>query len=169
MKKVSFFVSFIICLVLITAPAFGDSVKKSNGQTLYVPALHNCFRWSDNGSCLNIGDTRLILRNVDLGDAIAITSISIYGPDGEHLYEYIEESPLIISPLSSKTFLFQKYIPLWDASDAARPSFIVKWEATKKGVIPPIVESARVFVNILGNGQIGFGGVNLTPGTVLKE
>jgi hypothetical protein len=151
--------------MLITAPVFGGSIKKYEGQTVYAPAVHNCYMWVDD-FCLRKSDSRLIIRNVDLDYAIAITSISIYGPDGEHLYEYIDEGPIEISPLSSKTFPFPGVIPLWSAHGDARPNFIVKWEVTEKKVVPPIIESGLVFVR---TGEAwGFEGFTTTPGTVLK-
>ena len=171
MRKVSFFVSFIICLMLITAPVFGDSIKRYEGQTVYAPAAHNCFWWAGDpyGPCLRKVDTRLIIRNVDLDYAIAITSISIYGPDGDNIYEYIDEgNPIEISPLSSKTFRFPRDFDLWDANIDARPNYIVKWEVTNKKVIPPIIESARAFVNFPGDEPWRYEGLAITPGTVLK-
>jgi len=166
MKKVLFYLSFVVCLVLVITPAFGKSIKKCRGQTAYAPVIHNCFRWNE-GICLYRGSTRLIIRNIDSDHPITVTLINLYAPDGNLVKEFLEES-LIIQPLASVTFsILIDEIPLWDANDDGRPSFIVMW-STPRSVFPPIIETGRALIN----DSLSFWdavGLEITPATILKE
>jgi hypothetical protein len=176
MKKVTFLISVVLCLVCFSATAFasGPPGKKHKGQTVYVPAVHNDFSYYDGSGELifrQMGITRLIIRNIDPDNSITLISVNFHDPEGELRLEYIQE-PEIISPFASVTYLATPSVtglPLWDRNEFARPSFIVEWKAKKK-THPPIIEGARCLLRPVQEGQAWLiQALDLTSGTVIRE
>lgn len=171
MRKISFLIFFTVCLILVTAPAFGQSFEISKGQIVYVPALHN---YIYAGSTNWTTRTRLIIRNVDLNYKIKVNSIELYGPDGIKVDHVFLEDPVDLYPLNSMAILlnFLDNIPFWGA-DEGRPGFIVRWRASRP-VNAPIIETitVQVYQEVLGGGYYcppDFQGIQINPARVLKE
>ena len=154
MKKALIFISLIVCIVLVSAPAFGNDFNKSAGQTVYVAFAHNC-QWSSSGfpsgitpasECTSSANSRLIIRNVDSDDYITVTEMNFYRPDGTLFGDYLDaiDGPFDLAPLASRTFAIHPTFPYW--SNDVRPSFIVKWTADR-AVHPPSIGSAIVIIN----------------------
>ena len=168
MRKLLFLISFVVCLIMVTAPSFGEPIEKSRGQTAYAPVIHNCFRWDDvdPAFCSFRGATRLIIRNIDLNHPITVIFINLYDPDGVLRHEFLAGA-LTIPPLASETFPIPGFIDLWDAHTDGRPSFIVRWRARRE-VSPPIIETGRVLIEDL-DGSFDAVGLDVTPATILRE
>ena len=176
MRKISFLIFFTVCLILVTAPAFGQSFEISKGQIVYVPALHNYIYavagsedWKDWTT-----RTRLIIRNVDLNYKIKVNSIELYGPDGIKVDHVFLEDPVDLYPLNSMAILLNFFdnITFW-AADEGRPGFIVSWRASRP-VNAPIIETitVQVYQEVLGGGSYGlpdFQGIQINPARVLRE
>jgi len=104
MRKVSFWVFFVVCLILVTTPVFGQPGKMSRGQTVYAPAAHNCFKEdTGSGDCILSSTTGLIIRNLDSNFPITLTSIELYSPTGDLVYDLLEDGPQSINPLPRVT------------------------------------------------------------------
>ena len=176
MRKISFLIFFVVCLILITAPAYGQSFEISKGQIVYVPAVHGYLYGNEW-----MARTVLIIRNVDLNRRITVNSVELYGPDGNKVdYEFLAE-PEELDPLESIAFLIPPppYVEFW-GPDAAiepgipkegRPGFIVRWTAAKP-VNTPIINSSAVIVyqeGGLGVGLPNFSGLTFQSARVLKE
>jgi len=165
-------ISLIVCLGLVTLPAFGNSFIKSRGQTVYAPASHNCY-FGD--PCMLSVNTRLSIRNVDLNHAITVTEINFHGPDGDLVTELLTE-PLELQPLASATFAVRESdeSPYWAVFMEGKPSFIVKWTAELR-VHPPMIASAHAILNWVSSpsqqnpNPFSFEGLTVTPATVLRE
>jgi len=180
MKKVSFLMSILVCLLLASAPAIGGGFNRSIGQTVYAPANHNCyFPWPapeirEEWNCTLSVNSRLGIRNPDLNHSITVTEISLYDPDGDFVSDILVE-PQEIQPLASATFAVPKSGPFsppyWTVFTEGRPSFIVKWTAERR-VHPPIIVSSHAIINWIpapSLNPISLEGLTVTPGTVLKE
>ena len=183
MKKLLMVLSIIVTLALLVMPAFpkdkdsddgkNQNIQTSRGQTLYVPAIYVDFSYQ--GVLAQIGNSRLIIRNIDPETPITVLLADFYSPAGDLVHSYIEE-PVTVEPFASITYAATpsalNNLALYD-KDGGRPFFLVKWESNDK-VCPPIIESARVFMVKIQNtpdGPVGwrFQGLNLTPGTVIRE
>jgi hypothetical protein len=164
MRKVFLLIAFVVCLILATAPAFGQSFKISKGQIIYVPANHNYIIDGTNWIVM----TQLIIRNIDLNRQITVNSIELYGPDGETLlWEYLDEVEL--GPLNSMTFRPSLAAPL--SAEVGRPGWIVRWTASK-AVNAPIIESTTAIVDSSCASMTSppcFRGVSFSPARVIKE
>jgi hypothetical protein len=166
MRKVFLLIAFVVCLIMVTAPAFGQSFKISKGQIVYVPANHNYIIESSYWSVR----TRLIIRNIDLDQQITLNSIELYGPDGLLAWQY-EDAPIDLDPLNSVTFPAPYTVPIWGQNDG-RPGWIVRWTANRS-VNAPIIESATAIVDASCASMLGdppcFRGVTFSPARVIKE
>ena len=162
MRKVNFLISLVVCLILLTVPAFGQSFKVSKGQVVYVPANHN-YIIDDTGWRVV---TRLIIRNVALNRQITVNSIELFGPDGLSAYVF-EGTPVDLGPLESITYGIPAAVIPWGQNEG-RPGFIVNWTASRL-VSAPIIESATAIADFSGFPNINFQGVSFSPGRVLKE
>jgi hypothetical protein len=97
MEKSSLLILVTIFIsVLLSATSFAEeTVKKSTGQTVYLPAMYNDFSSYDGkGKKVidQIGVTRIIVRNTDLNNDISLVSVKFYGPEGELVKEYLSEN-----------------------------------------------------------------------------
>ena len=183
MKKVLILISLMLCILLVSAPAFGDGSKKSKGQTVYAAMNHNCYNpyWPpsgiDPGLCTWSVNTRLSIRNVDFKHPITVTEINIHDPDGIFMLNFLDfyGGPVDIAPLASATFAAAGGPPnapdYWSAVFAGHPSFIVKWIA-KRAVHPPIIASSHVIMNRdpdWGPNPQKIEGLTVTSGVVLRN
>jgi len=168
MRKSIFMICLVVCLGLVTIPASGNSFTKSRGQTVYVPASHNCY-FGD--PCMLSVNTRLSIRNVDLNHAITVTEINFHGPDGDFVMALLEE-PLDLQPLASATFAVRESeSPYWAVFTEGKPSFIVIWTAQLR-VHPPMIASAHATINwVPGPSPNPFSleGLTVTPAVVIRE
>ena len=183
MKKVTLLISLIVCMVLVSAPAFGGGFKKSKGQTVYVPASHNCQwpYWKDGAylvhpidpdHCSMTTNSRIIIRNVDLKHSITVTDLIFHDPDGQpdedlSSRDMDEEIPA----LASKTYALPADTPYWSVFFEGRPSVIVKWTADR-AVHPPSISSAIVIVNRApppGLNPFTVDALSIMPGIVLNN
>ena len=167
MRKVSFLISLVVCLILVIIPAVGQTVTLSRGQIVYAPANHFCSRL-DGNDCIRRMVTGLTIRNIDLNSPITLISIQLYDPYGnliDELLGHLNEDYKILAPLTSIGFSTDPY-ELYDWP-GGRISFIVRWKSNRY-VNAPIIETNRVLLDG-PEGQFTWGGFDFTPGTVLKE
>ena len=182
MKKATFLISLIVCMVLVSAPAFGDGFKKSIGQTVYAAASHNCYfpdplpEPPELQNCTLSVNTRIFIRNVNQNQSITITEFAFFDPSGAWAGDYWY-LPVVINPLSSFTFAMPGdpnpsgfFIPYWGPRDGS-PSYIIKWTAEGR-VHPPLITSSTVFINRTEGQEpnpLSFQGLTVFPGVVLSE
>jgi len=176
MRKISFLIFFTVCLILVTAPAFGQSFEISKGQIVYVPAFHGYLYGTEW-----MARTVLVIRNVDLNRRITVNSVELYGPDGNKVdYVFLAE-PEDLDPLASIAIPIPPppYVEFWgpDATiepgipKEGRPGFIVRWRAAKP-VNAPLIQSSTVIVYQLGGLGASlpeFEGLHFHSARVLKE
>lgn len=167
-KKIALWVTLMTMFVLSVAWGEESNAERSYGQTVYVPAIHNCFNYNSEG-CWQQGGTRLIIRNIDLKSKVKLVAIKLFGPDGNLVHDYLTAGPLELSPLASLTFTLPPELPLWDANDDGRPSFLVRWLAHGERGNPPIIESGRAILYKSQSGSWIFGAMDMTAGTVIKN
>jgi len=139
MKKLSFLISLLVCIALVSTPAFGDGFKKSKGQTLLSPANHSCYWWMGYPCAKGFG-TNLFIRNIDLDHPITLTEVILLAPDGSIAYDF-DISDLELLPLNSKVIRIPgpPEVNYWDVSED-RPGFFIKWTSEQR-VRPPMIYS----------------------------
>jgi hypothetical protein len=167
MRKVSFLIALVVCLILVIIPAVGQCVTLSRGQIVYAPAAHNCIRYDEeNGElCIRSFQTGLTIRNIDLNFPITLISIQLYDPDGNFVDEFLKSGPIILNHLASISFRTSGYY-LWGWEEG-RPSFIVRWKSNRY-VNAPIIETGRTVLDGYGY-ETTWQAMDITTGTVLKE
>ena len=170
MRKVSFLIALVVCLILVIIPAVGQSVTLSRGQIVYAPASHTCMRW-DSGNCIRSMRTGLSIRNIDLNFPITLISIQLYDPDGnliDELLDDLNDDYKTLAPLTSIGFNTDPYdLYPWPGG---RLSFIVKWKSSRY-VNAPIIESSRVLLDASEDQllPLTWQAMDITTGTVLRE
>ena len=160
MKKAAFFVSIALCLILLSTTAFAwGEIKRSKGQTVYVPA-----------TSIKVGDhqysyTKVIIRNVDPNNSITVNSVSFYNPNGGFVREFLDE-PVTVGPWGSLSDILISGLlgdPIY-AHDEGRPFFIVEWQADNWVIPSSIVASQGYWTNTLE-----LRGWSKLQGIVIKE
>jgi Protein of unknown function (DUF3124) len=145
----------LICSLAWTAPALAAPPAPSQGQLVYVPVYSHIF-FGDRQQSFNLAVT-LSLRNTDLTNPIAITSVAYYDEKGK-LVKDLAPPALNIAPLAAARF----YIKESDVSAGSEACFLVRWQSSQK-TSPPIIEGLMVGTSF---GQ----GISFTSsGRVLKE
>jgi hypothetical protein len=135
MKKI---LCLVIPLVILTCSAgFGDEAPAlSKGQTLYAPVY----------SQVHIGNKEkpflltvtLMVRNVDPGNPITLTSVKYHDSNGRFLKSYLSKS-VTLNPLSSSRYV----IPRDEAEGGAGAGLLLTW-TSQKPVNPPLVETVMI-------------------------
>ncbi|MCB1058059.1 MAG: DUF3124 domain-containing protein [Acidobacteria bacterium] len=117
----------------------------ASGRTVYVPIYSHVYA---EGGREQLLEATLSIRNTDLDQAIAITSIRYYDTDGQLLKEYLEH-PVSLGPLASTDFLVEQR----DEAGGAGANFLVEW-AAETAVTEPLIEA--VMVRVGGNQAFAF-------------
>ena len=157
MKKAVFFVSIALCLILLSTTAFAwGEIKRSKGQTVYVPA-------TSTEVAGQLTYTRVIIRNIDPNNSITVNSVSFYDPNGGFVQEFLAE-PVTVGPWKSISDFIIFGDPIYP-SDAGRPFFVVEWQADNWVIPSSIVASQGVLVP----GTFELRGWDKLQGIVIKE
>lgn len=106
------------------------------GQTIYIPVYSHVYH-QDEQKTFDLAAT-LSIRNTDLNQAIAITSVKYYDWNGKLVRNYLEQ-PIEIAALSSTDF----FVNTSDRSGGSGAKFIVEWLA-QTSVSEPIVEAIMI-------------------------
>lgn len=115
-----------------------ENFQIAMGQTIYVPVYSHVYH-QDEKKTFDLAAT-LSIRNTDLDNPIAITSVQYYDYDwnGKLVKKYLEQ-PIEIAALSSTEFS----IDTTDRSGGSGAKFIVEWVA-QTTVNEPIVEAIMI-------------------------
>ena len=161
MKKAALFVSIALCLILLSTTAFAwGEIKRSKGQTVYVPA-----------TSIKVGDhqysyTKVIIRNIDPNNSITVNSVKFYDPNGDFVREFLDE-PVTVEHWESLSHILISGLlegdPIY-AHDEGRPFFIVEWQADNWVIPSSIVASQGYWTNTLE-----LRGWSKLQGIVIKE
>ena len=145
MKKLTFFVSSVLCLLMATS---GFALEHCKYQRIFVPAL--CNHWPEG-----LSYTRLVIRNVDQYNNINLTSLDFFDPNGVLVHSFDLTGKETLVPRQSVSFLLDSSSPLCSGSqfdrNSGRPSFIVKWRS-REWVLPPIVQAIMGKAGVFGSG-----------------
>jgi hypothetical protein len=133
-------IKIIICffaVLFICSVSFADTqIKKSKGQTIYVPVYSNVLS-GNRALPFNLA-AMLSIRNVDIHNTLKVTSIDYHDNDGKLLKKYIEK-PMVLGPLASNHIFIKES----DEAGGFGANFIVRWEVDKK-INAPIIESVMI-------------------------
>lgn len=112
-------------------------LRKSHGQTVYVPVYSNLSEGlTPSGSEIIIPlMTNVSIRNVDPDHALTITASRYYDTAGKILGEYLSE-PRILGPLETLTLVVKQS----DLEGGVGANFLISWESDQK-IIAPIIEA----------------------------
>ena len=153
MKKLTFFVSIVLCLLMATS---GFALEHCKYQRIFVPAL--CNQWP-----MGLSYTRLIIRNVDQYNNISLISLDFFDPNGDLVHSFNLTGKQTLLPRQSVSFLLDSSSSLCSGNqfdrNSGRPSFIVKWRS-REWVLPPIVHAIMGKANVFGNGGHSETGIN---------
>jgi hypothetical protein len=136
-QKPSVHLQVLFLSLLIFFPGtVGSEIKLAKGQTIYVPAYSHIY-YGDREQPFNLAVT-LSIRNTDMENQIALTSVSYYDSQGQLIQKYLERE-VRLAPLSSIRYVVKES----DKSGGSGASFIVKWKSDKL-VNVPIIETIMI-------------------------
>lgn len=129
---------YTIILFLCTAPCLwaAESIERTTGQTVYVPAYSHIYHGNKETPLLL--SVTLSIRNIDLNGSLTIRSINYHETEGSLVKEYIEK-PVVLGPLGSVRFI----VPQRDNTGGSGANFIVEWQS-EKPINPPILETVMI-------------------------
>lgn len=133
----------------------GDLLAQSTGQTIYVPVYSHIYGGLRTRP-LDLTAT-LSIRNTDLAEPLAVTSVRYYDSDGKLIRTYLKKDQRI-GPLATTHFIVEES----DTSGGSGAKFIVQWKA-KKPMTPPLVECVMITI------QAGLGISFVSHGNVIAE
>ncbi len=139
-------------LLLIQTTALADTLQRSKGQTIYVPAYSHVFT-GPRSNPFNLAIT-LSVRNTDQGNAITLSAIDYLDTNGKLVRRHLAR-PQTLAPLASYFIHLEEK----DTSGGFAPKFIVRWEANRQ-VTAPIVETLMIGatsgqgISFIGQGQV---------------
>lgn len=132
-------------------------LRKSHGQTVYVPVYSNLSEGlTPSGSEIIIPlMTNVSVRNVDSAYALTITASRYYDTAGKVLGEYLSE-PRTLGPLETLTLVVKQT----DLAGGVGANFLISWESDEE-ITTPIIEA------IVAGGQGTRGYAFRVPGKVI--
>ena len=135
--KISYLIIFLTVwhFLPLSLQASGD-YEFSKGQTIYVPAYSHIYS-GDNEKPFLLTVT-LSIRNVDMKNAITVTTVDYYETQGNLLKKMLDKA-VTLKPLESIRYV----IPQKDKAGGSGANFIVEWAAVGS-VNPPIVETVMI-------------------------
>lgn len=139
-------------LLLAQTTVLADTLLRSKGQTVYVPAYSHVFT-GPRSNPYNLAIT-LAVRNTDQASSITLTAIDYLDTNGRLVRRHLPK-PLALGPLASHFIHMEEK----DTSGGFAPKFIVRWEANRQ-VATPIVETLMIGatsgqgISFIGRGQV---------------
>ncbi|MBU2549229.1 MAG: DUF3124 domain-containing protein [Proteobacteria bacterium] len=125
-----------ILIALLYGPAGAETVAKSRGQTVYATA----YSWIYHGNRqakINLAVT-LSIRNASPDQAITITAVDYYGPEGKREKVY-QNSPVRLNPLAAVNYVVHES----DPAGGSGAGFLVKWRS-EAAVVPPVIQAVMI-------------------------
>jgi hypothetical protein len=173
MKRTTWVLLVTLCLIIVSTTTFaaGTKIKKSFGQTLYVPAMYNDFSYIPTPGSPEIPQfvvSTVIIRNMDPYVPIRVNRLTFYDQNGEEVAEFLDQF-IVIEKWNSITYntdFDTTGVPPYPG-EGGRPFFILEWEA-ESPVIPLFVAIGVAIIS--PNDPSGrFIGLNAVSATVIEE
>ena len=130
--------SVLLLLFFFQAPALfaTEPLQLTKGQLVYIPAYSHIYHGNKETPLLL--SVTLSIRNVDINNALTVTSVNYHETQGPLVKKYISE-PIVLGPLGSERFI----VPQSDNTGGSGANFIVEWHSDKP-INPPIMESVMI-------------------------
>lgn len=126
----------VFALLLAAAPALGETVVLSSGQTVYVPVYSHVYQ-GIKAHPYNLS-ALLSIRNTDPSNAITVNSVRYYGSDGTLVKTYLD-SPMVVQPLATAEF----HVREKDTTGGSGANYLVQWRAQGR-VNAPLIQAVMI-------------------------
>ncbi len=138
MESNTFFASIFAALMalLLTVSPVASAVRRSKGQTVYVPAYSHIYH-GDSSSPFYLAVT-LSIRNTDPVHPITILSVNYFDSDGNLLRNY-QEGEKVLRPMGSIEYVVKES----DKKGGSGANFIVTWKSDIE-TTEPLIEAIMI-------------------------
>jgi len=129
------FLMVFISMLFFSQVIAMESVKKSNGQLIYVPVSYTSSNYTRNDATVYQSITsKVTTRNLDFNNPILVTSVDYYKGDGTFICTLIPEGPFTLQPGATTSYVVNpSTIPysLPSISEKSIPYVLIKWESIR--------------------------------------